>query len=125
MNQNILLGRGKHILELPHHALEAHLADVPESSKDRYDFITDDHQRVRYFVVRELPRHAAPIPVQVISEALHLPLETILFILSDLERHLFFLVRDRDGAVAWAYPVTAEATPHHLTFDSGERIYAA
>ena len=32
----------------------------------------------------------------------------------DRERSLFFLVRDGDGAVSWAFPVTAARTPHHL-----------
>jgi len=125
MNQKLLIGRGQHIIALPHHALEAHLAQDPEHSKDRFPFMTDDHQRVRYYVVRELPRGSSPIPPQAISKALHLSLETTQSILADLERGLFFLVRDQAGAVAWAYPVTAEPTPHHLHFDSGERIYAA
>ena len=35
------------------------------------------------------------------------------------------LVRDERGAVVWAYPFTVEATPHRITFDSGETLYAA
>ena len=30
-----------------------------------------------------------------------------------------------DGEVAWAYPVTAEATPHHGALSTGERLDAA
>jgi hypothetical protein len=25
----------------------------------------------------------------------------------------------------WAYPVTVDPTPHHMSFSSGERLYAA
>jgi len=46
-------------------------------------------------------------------------------ILDDLERNLFFLVRDARGDVSWAFPVTAEKTPHKLTFNTGERPHAA
>jgi hypothetical protein len=46
-------------------------------------------------------------------------------ILEELERKLFFLVRNEQGAVAWAYPVTVEITPHRLDFNTGERIYGA
>jgi hypothetical protein len=46
-------------------------------------------------------------------------------ILDELERNLFFLVRNAQGAVSWAYPVTVEPTPHQLRFHSGERLYAA
>ena len=45
--------------------------------------------------------------------------------LAELERRLFFLVRNRVGEVSWAFPVTAEVTPHQLTFPSGERRYGA
>jgi len=46
-------------------------------------------------------------------------------ILDDLESKLFFLVRNGQDAVAWAYPVTAEPTPHRLNFSTGERLYGA
>ena len=45
--------------------------------------------------------------------------------LAELERRLFFLVRNRAGEVSWAFPVTAEVTPHQLTFPSGDRRYGA
>jgi hypothetical protein len=46
-------------------------------------------------------------------------------ILDDLERNLFFLVRNAAGAVSWAFPVTADRTPHKLTISTGERLYGA
>jgi hypothetical protein len=46
-------------------------------------------------------------------------------ILDDLEKKLTFLFRNEEGAVAWAYPVTVDKTPHHLTFSTGEQLYAA
>ena len=46
-------------------------------------------------------------------------------LLDDLEKHLFFLVRDRGGNVSWAFPVTSDRTPHRLRFSTGERIFAA
>ena len=87
--------------------------------------MTDAHHRVRYFVVRELVNRAKPIEPALISEALGLPLQHVQVILEELERKLFFLVRDEQGAVAWAYPVTVEPTPHRLTFNTGERLYGA
>jgi len=49
----------------------------------------------------------------------------VIAILDDLERNLFFLVRDSRGNVSWAFPVTAEITHHQLTFNTGERPHAA
>ena len=87
--------------------------------------MSEEHHRVRYFVVRELPHSGKAIAPEEISAALHLPRAQVEDILEELERKLFFLVRNERGAVAWAYPVTVELTPHHLSFSSGERLYAA
>ncbi len=46
-------------------------------------------------------------------------------VLDDLEKHMTFLFRNKGGEVTWAYPVTVDKTPNHLTFSSGEQIYAA
>jgi hypothetical protein len=54
-----------------------------------------------------------------------MPLTQVTDILEVLERKLFFLVRNEQGAVAWAYPVTVTPTPHKLNFSTGERLYAA
>jgi hypothetical protein len=56
---------------------------------------------------------------------LKLGLDQVDTILDELEQKLFFLVRNAQGAVSWAYPVTVETTPHRLTFKSGEQLYAA
>jgi hypothetical protein len=88
-------------------------------------FMTGDHHQVRYFVVRELPRIGKPIPPEHIAEELNLSFSKTTEILNDLEKNLFFLVRNEKGEVLWAYPVSADKTPHRLTFSTGERINAA
>jgi hypothetical protein len=87
--------------------------------------MTDAHHRIRYFVVKELVNRQKPIEPEFISEKLKMPLEQVNLILEELERKLFFLVRNEQGAVAWAYPVTVDATPHRLFFSSGECLYGA
>jgi len=89
------------------------------------DFMSEEHHQVRNYAVRELPRIAAPLSPEVIAQALELPMARVVEILTDLEQHMTFLFRSDRGAVVWAYPVTAERTPHHVAFDSGEQIYAA
>ena len=88
-------------------------------------FMTEEHHLVREFAVRELPRVGAPLSPDLIAKELDLPEERVVGILDDLEKHLTFVCRDAAGAVVWAYPVTAETTPHHVTFSSGEKLYAA
>jgi hypothetical protein len=125
MNNSILLGRGRSIQPIPRMEWEKHLAMAPERHKARLSFMTPAHHQVRYFVVRELPRAGKALAPELIAQQLALPLAQVVGILDELERNLFFLVRDEAGAVAWAYPVTVEPTPHRITFSTGERGYAA
>ena len=87
--------------------------------------LSGEHRAVHHFVVRELPRAGEPLPPQVVAERLNLPLALVVQILDELEAKKTFLFRDEQGAVVWAYPVTAAKTPHRLSFKSGERLYAA
>jgi hypothetical protein len=125
VSEKILLGRGREIVQVSRPTWEGHLSQVPQHTATRLAFMSEDHHRVRYFVVAELPRTGGPIPPGLIAERLRLSRSQVVTILDDLERNLFFLVRDEQGAVAWAFPVTVEKTPHELTFSTGERLYAA
>jgi hypothetical protein len=125
MNDKILVGQGRQLITMSRQEWEHHLSNVPQHQTARLGFMSADHHRVRYFVVRELPRVGAPIPPEFIARELMLPLAQVRTILEDLEQHLVFLVRDEQGAVPWAFPVTVDPTPHHLTFNTGEQVYAA
>jgi hypothetical protein len=125
MEGKILLGRDREILEIPQATWEQDLAQVPQHSQARLNFMTDAHHQIRYFVVKELVNRQKPIEPELISEKLKIPLDQVDCLLEELERKLFFLVRNEQGAVAWAFPVTAEVTAHKLSFASGERLYGA
>jgi hypothetical protein len=125
MSDKVLLGRGNQIVEMPRANWEKHLLQMPQHSASRLAFMSADHHRVRYFVVSEMPRARRPVPPALIAERLGLSPRLVAAILDDLERNLFFLVRDEQGAVSWAFPVTAEKTPHKLAFSTGERLYGA
>ena len=125
MEEKILLGRGRQILEFPHATWKEQLTQIPQHSRTRLSFMTGAHHRVRYFVVKELADKQKHIEPEFISKALNMPLVQVTGILEELEQKLFFLVRDEQGAVVWAYPVTVEVTPHRLNFSTGERLYGA
>ncbi len=91
----------------------------------RLAFMTSDHHVIRDFVVREMPRQRSPISPPAIARASGLDLRKVSGLLSDLERNLFFLVRNREGNVNWAFPVTTSITPHKLRFSTGENIFGA
>lgn len=125
MEEKIILGRDREILEIPQATWKQELAQIPQHSQTRLNFMTDTHHQIRYFVVKEMVIRQKPIEPELISEKLSIPLERVNFLLEELERKLFFLVRNEQGAVAWAYPITVEVTPHKLSFASGERLYGA
>jgi hypothetical protein len=96
------------------------------SMEDRLAFMTPHHREVRNFVVRELPRNGGtPLSAPQIAKSLRLDLKLVANLLEELERRLFFLVRNARGEVSWAFPVTADQTPHRLQFSTGERIFGA
>ena len=99
MEEKILLGQDRQIVEIPRSLWEQHLAQIPLHSQARLKFMTGEHHRIRYFVVKELVNRQKPIEPEVISEKLKIPLEQVNFILEELERKLFFLVRNEQGAI--------------------------
>lgn len=125
MSATILKGKGPDLVEEPQTAWEAHLARAPEEYRRLLEFMSEDHHRVRYYVVVELPRRGRPLAPEAIARALGMSGARVGAVLDELERNLFFLVRDADGAVSWAFPVTTAQTPHHLAFGTGERLDAA
>lgn len=122
---NILMGRGKEFRERPEGEWREELAQEIGAPSARLQFMTPEHHRIRDTVVTELPREGSPLTPSWIAERTGLPADRVNEILAELEAHLFFLVRNDDGNVAWAYPVTSDPTPHRLRFESGENIFAA
>ena len=126
MKDTILLGRGETIIEISAEKWRKHLTEARHHTAAFLSFMTANHHLVRNFVVRELPRnHGKPLRPEDIAQRLDLPLDLISTILDDLQKHLFFLVRNEAGEVNWAFPVTLDRTPHSLRFSSGEHIIAA
>jgi hypothetical protein len=127
MKDRIMLGLWKYMLNIPSYVMD--MKKQVSREKLRFEaamgFMSKDHRRVHHFVVRELPNVGKPLSPEIIAKSLDLPIDRVVFVLNDLEKHMTFLFRNPGGAVTWAYPVTIEKTPHHLTFSSGEHIYAA
>jgi len=124
MTDRVLLGLGRHMIPIPrmlwHRVVHAHARRI----RAGLGFMSEDHHRVRNFVVTELPRAGVPLLPERIAAALDLPVSRVASLLEELERHLVFLFRNDRGAVTWAYPVTVDKTPHHATFSTGEEAYS-
>ena len=125
MNKSLLLGVSRFLLRIPRPIWQRGVARSARTAERSLAFMTADHHKIRDFVVREMPRFAGPIPPEAIAQSLNMELEQVVPMLDELEKKLTFLYRNEGGAVTWAYPVTVERTPHHVTFSTGEQIYAA
>jgi hypothetical protein len=93
--------------------------------RERQRFITPEHHAVRNFVVVALPRLRRPLTLVEIAGQTGIPAPDVRQIVEDLERNLFFLVRNAAGDVAWAFPVAADTTPHRLSISDGTQTFGA
>ena len=125
MSETILMGQGDQIIEIPRKDWEEGVSAVSKQMQDGISFMSAGHHRIRNLAVRELPNIGKPISSEFIADKLNLPVDRVNIILEDLEKHMTFLFRNEQGAVAWAYPVTTDTTPHHVTFNTGEQLHAA
>lgn len=122
---HVLIGRGREISRMPDSAFVRGVKALPARMASRLAFMSRDHHLVRDFAVRELPRQDKPLSPAQIARVTALTVQTVSSVLDDLERNLFFLVRDLEGNVNWAFPVTTSKTPHCLAFSTGESVFGA
>ena len=124
MTDTLLLGLGRHMLPVPRLLWQRMMRAAARKARASVRFMTDDHQRIRDYVVRELAPAGVPLAPETIAEALDLDLARVRSILDELEAHLTFLFRNERGEVTWAYPVTLEETPHRAHLSTGEDAFS-
>ncbi|MCL4251861.1 MAG: hypothetical protein KJ065_27160 [Anaerolineae bacterium] len=125
MSQNLLLGVSRFLLPIPRFIWQRQIDRNARDMEASLSFMSNEHHMIRDFVVTEIARGGKPLSPALIADVLSLPLAQVISILDDLEKHMTFLFRNEQGDVVWAYPVTAEKTPHSVTLNSGETCYAA
>jgi hypothetical protein len=122
---NILLGFSRFMIPVPRFIWTRQLPAKERHLTASLGFMSEQHHAVRNHVVEELLRVEKPLSPESIAQAVNLPVERVVAILDDLEKHMTFLFRNEQGAVTWAYPVTVDRTPHHVALGTGESAYAA
>ena len=123
--RNVLFGFRHRMLPVPWFVFTRIVPREAKKTKRVLGGLDDEHRRVHHFVVQKLPALARPMPPGYIADGLKIDPARVIAILDELERRLIFLFRPGGRDVVWAYPLTAEATPHRLSFSSGERVWAA
>lgn len=125
MKNKIMMGFWRCMLNVPPFLWEKRIFEAKKKFQTELSFMSDKHRLVHHFVVRELPHAGKPLSPDFVANKLDLAVGRVTAILGDLEKHMTFLFRNEQGEVVWAYPVTVEKTPHHVTFNTGEELYAA
>ena len=124
MFERILLGVGRRMVPVPDWLFRPMVKRDAKKLAKRPD-LGPDERRVQHFAVREIPRRREPIAPEVFAAELDLSLDQVSQILDELERRMTFLCRRGGEDVVWAYPVTAEETPHQVRIDGGAAFSAA
>ena len=125
MFKTVLFGFRRRIFRIPERLFRHVAPREARRIKKWVGSLPEDHRRVHHFVVKTIPKTGEPVSPQVVAEAVDLPVDEVTKILDYLESRLVYLFRDGGESVVWAYPVTAEPTPHQVRFDTGERVFAA
>ena len=124
MFERVLLGVGRRMVPIPEWLFRPMVRRDQKKLANRPG-LEPDERRVQHFAVREIPRRREAISPEVFASELELPLEEVSRILDELERRMTFLCRRGGEDVNWAYPVTAEPTPHQVRIDGGAAFSAA
>lgn len=123
---SVLTAHGGRMVRIDEAQWRAAVTDSLAHMPERLAFMTPAHHRVRNAAVLGLPGNGgAPLSIAQVAAAARVPVGQARHLAADLERHLFFIVRGGADRITWAYPVTADRTPHRLAFDSGEAIFGA
>jgi hypothetical protein len=122
---SVLTARANRIESIDEAAWKDAVVTATRHAPGRLAFMTPAHHLIRNYAVRQLPRSGRPLAIADIAAATGIAVAAAHAIAADLERHLFFVVREGQDHISWAFPVTVDETPHHLTLDSGESIFGA
>ena len=120
-----MLGLRRYIINVPPFLWQKQIAQGKKKFEKVHGALSEKKRLIHHFVVRELPSNGKPLSPELISEKLGFPADHVKNALDYLEKHMTFLYRNEEGDVVWAYPITVDKTPHRITFDTGEKLYAA
>src|SRR5437868_14080270 len=124
-NRSVLVAHRRDLERKPVLEWQGAIRRATNKVHERLGFMTAGHHAVRNFVVRELSQFRRPIPIVEIAAHVRLPKSQVQLIVEELERNLFFLVRNPAGDVAWAFPLTSDNTAHVMKLSTGQTIFAA
>ena len=125
MRKNMMLGLWRYMINVPPFLWEKQIFKMKGKLDKVYGSLSGEHHTVHHSVVRELANEGEPLSPEWVADRMDIPADRVRNILNDLEKGMTFLFRNNKGEVVWAYPGTVERTPHHVSFNTGQELYAA
>jgi hypothetical protein len=125
MKNRLMLGLWRFIINVPPILWEKQIAKEKRKFEKEHGSLSEECRTIHHFVVRELPANGRPLSPESISDRLGISIDRVVAALDDLEKRMTFLYRSNSGDVIWAYPVTVAKTPHRVTINTGEKVFAA
>ena len=125
MRNKLMMGLWRYVINVPPFLWKKKIQAGKAKFGKEFGALTEAYREIHHFVVKTLPKTGKPLSAASISRSLGVPVDRVTSALDYLEKRMTFLYRNGEGDVTWAYPVTVEPTPHRITFDTGEQLYAA
>ena len=122
---SVLFGFRKTMVPVPALIVNREMDKMVRRIKMKVSGFTAEKRKVHHFIVRELPGRGGPISINDVAHELGMPLRRVEVLIDELENDKTFLYRRNSTGINWAYPVTVEATPHKISFSTGECVNAA
>lgn len=110
MSNKLMTGFWRYIFMIPPFLWEKRTDKMKKKIEKKFGYMTEEHRMIHHYVVKELPGVWEPLSPKFAAKELELSHGQVKTILDDLEKKKL-LVRNNDGKVPWAYPVTVEKTP--------------
>ena len=125
MNNQLMLGLWRYVINVPPFLWQKQIARGKRKFEKEHGFLSEEYRLIHHYVVRKLPFNSNPLTPELISDELGFSVDRVINALDYLEKRMTFLYRNKNGEVVWAYPVTVDKTPHRITLNTGEQLYAA
>jgi hypothetical protein len=121
----VRLGLWRKIIPVPSLVFNVESSNLRKGMAAVADLLSEEERMIHHFIVRELPNIGKPMTLAFISHEMNLPMARVEAIVDKLEKVKTFIFRSQGKGIDWAYPATVADTPHHVTFSTGEQVYAA
>lgn len=125
MVDHMNVGFRRHVLKLPAAVGRRRVRALTDRARSIMAELSDEDRSLHLFLATQLPLVGLPLTPAWIGGQRDIAAAVVAEQLDRLGQRKALIARNAVGDVTWVYPVTVDSTPHHLTFESGDRLDAA